>query len=86
MSTNPEQGARCAARTASDAALDTLKSRMPQMRRLFADLDRGYTPNFLDLMSALSEMVAFYTESDQKDEVLEMLKRKMSGKNCRICS
>ncbi|MBA7494526.1 hypothetical protein ES702_05102 [subsurface metagenome] len=86
MSTNQEQGARCAGQTASDAALDTLKSQMPELSRLFANLDAGYTPNILDMIAAISEMVAFYTKSDQIDEVLGLIEDKMSLNKCRFCS
>lgn len=75
-----------AAKSPDQAYLDTLASDMPEMSRLFAILDAGATPNFLDIIAAISEMVAFYTDHDQieADKVCELLKR--SGKKCRICS
>ena len=45
-----------------EATLDTLKSQMPALSRLFDALDAGSTPTFLDMMSAISEMVAFITK------------------------
>ncbi len=86
MSTNQAQEARCAGRTASDAAFDTLKSQMPELSRLFANLDAGSTPNILDMIAAISEMVAFYTESDQIPEADTPLDQKRSIKKCRFCS
>ena len=86
MSTYLKHEARQEARTPSDATLDTLKSRLPQMSALFRDLDAGYTPNFLDMMKALSEMVAFYTECDQIAEADAPLGERMSQNKCRFCS
>ena len=86
MSTNQEQEARCAGRTASDAALDTLKSQMPELSRLFANLDAGYTPNILDMIAAISEMVAFYTNHDQFGADGQTLDEIMSINKCRFCS
>jgi len=59
---------------------------MPQMTRLFEILDAGVTPNFLDIMSAMSEMVAFYTDHDQNSAAEKILREKMSQKKCRFCS
>ena len=81
-----EQLTPCTGQTRSDEYLNSLKSQMPQMQRLFELLDAGGGFNFLDVMSALGEMSLFITDSDQNDEVLELLELKMSGKKCRVCS
>jgi allophanate hydrolase subunit 1 len=75
----------CAAKSPVDETHSTLKSHLPEMTALFAALDAGYTPNFLDIMKAISEMVVFYTECDQIDVALEILQKKESQKNCRFC-
>jgi len=69
-----------------EAYLNTLAEQMPQMQRLFEILDAGVTPNFLDVMRGISEMVAFYTDHDQISEDLELLEEIMSQKKCRFCS
>lgn len=70
----------------SAEGVEHLKSRMPHLAALFANLEVGMTPSFLDMIAALSEMVAFYTDCDQFDEVLMLLEERMSGKKCRFCS
>lgn len=69
-----------------EAYLNTLKSHMPKLDELFGLLADGYTPNFEDILNAMSEMVAFYTDYDQTeaDELLEELK--MSQNKCRFCA
>jgi len=73
-------------RTPSDVYLNTLAEHMPQMTRLFQILDTGVTPNFLDVIAAISEMVAFHTDSDTFDSADKILREKMSGNKCRFCS
>ncbi len=85
MSTNLEQDVRCKALKQEDAPYATLKSQMPELSRLFANLDAGYTPNILDMIAAISEMVAFYTESDQIPEADTPLDQKRSIKICPFC-
>lgn len=45
-----------------------------------------YTPTFLDIISGISEMVAFHTDHDQISDDRFLLSEKMSGKKCRFCS
>jgi len=86
MTDTQERGAAVCGQTPGDEYLDTLAEQMPQMTRLFTALDAGATPNFLDIMAAISEMVAFYTDHDQIDEVDKILRERMSQKKCRFCS
>ncbi len=72
--------------TTGDEYLNTLAKQMPVMNRLFAALDANIAPNFLDVMSAISEMVAFYTNCDQKAASEFLIEEKMSQNNCRFCS
>ncbi len=74
------------ARSGGDEYIEALKKHMPALHRLFEILDAGATPNFLDIMAGISEMVAFYTECDQFDAASKLLEEKMSGKFCRFCS
>lgn len=69
-----------------EAYLNTLAEQMPQMTRIFEILDSGSTPNFLDIIGGISEMVAFYTDHDQNSAADKILSEKMSGKKCRFCS
>lgn len=62
-----------------------VKKHMPALGRLLDSLEAGETPNFLDIMAAISESVAFYTECDYKSEELVGLSEKMSENNCRFC-
>lgn len=86
MSNNQEHKTPVRGRTRDEAHLDTLRRKMPEMDKLFTALDAGVTPNFLDIIAAIGEMVAFYTDHDQISEDLEDLQKKMSQKNCRFCS
>lgn len=69
-----------------EAYLNTLAEQMPQTDRLFEMLGAGVTPNFLDIMSSISEIVAFDTDPDQISEDLDLLEENMSQKKCRFCS
>lgn len=86
MTDNQAHSSPLAGFNRGEAYLDTLAEDMPEMTRLFAILDSGVTPNFLDIMRGISEMVAFYTDHDQISEDLELLEEKMSQKKCRFCS
>lgn len=81
-----ESRAHSTGRTLCGQGQNTSKSDMPQMAALLDNLDRGITPNFLDFLSAISEMVAFYTECDQIDKVRKLTDQKMSVKKCLFCS
>lgn len=59
---------------------------MPALGRLLDNLDAGNTPTFLDIMAAISESVAFYTECDSNSECPVPDIYLMSGKYCRFCS
>ena len=74
------------AKSPSDEYLNTLSERLPQMRKLFEILGSGVTPDFLDIMRAISEMVAFYTDCDQISDFEEDGRKIMSQKKCRFCS
>lgn len=73
-------------RSPDEGYFDTLISNMPQMSDLFSKLSAGEHPDFFAVMSAISEMVAFYTECDSNcdDDLLWLLN--MSQKKCRFCS
>jgi len=60
-------------------------SHMPAVGRLLDALDAGETPNFLDVMSAISQEVAFYTECDHIESVECLRFSEMSGNKCRFC-
>ncbi len=86
MTDTQERGAAVCGQTPGDEYFDTLAEQMPQMTRLFTALGAGRTPNFLDVMAGISEMVAFYTDCDQNDAADKILEEKMSGIKCRFCS
>ena len=71
------------------SALDEYKTmvflHMPALWRLLDLLDAGREFNFLDIMAAISEMVAFYTEHDSLEGVESLRFSEMSGNNCRFC-
>lgn len=62
-----------------------VQARMPALANLLDALDAGRTPNFLDIMAGLSQMVAFYTDCDILDGDESMTFSQMSGKKCRFC-
>jgi len=60
-------------------------SHMPALGRLLDNLDAGNTPTFLDIMTAISEMVALYTECDSFSVGPLEKNIIMSVKYCRFC-
>lgn len=64
----------------------TLAEQPEALRALFEKLSLGETPNFLEMMEAISGLVAFSTDTDsiQEDHINQLLKR--SQKKCRFCS
>lgn len=75
----------CEGQTVSDEYKEWVKSRMPQMATLLDKLDAGMSPTFLDIMSGISDLVAFCTECDTKTGQLPEENFYMSGKYCRFC-
>lgn len=86
MSTIQEPRLRCKGQTVPNEYRKWVFSRMPQMGALLDKLDAAETPNFLDILMAISNIVAFTTEGDQKDNQLVEKNISMSGKYCRFCS
>lgn len=82
---NLERDTHCKGQTPSDEYLEALKSNMPHLSALFDNLSIGITPNFLDMMYVLEEIVAFSTKCDQFED--DPLKKNfgMSEKKCRFC-
>ncbi len=64
----------------------TLSEQPEALRPLFLQLQDGQTPNFLEMMRAISGLVAFSTDTDSFCEELSTGTRKRSGKKCRFCS
>ena len=60
-------------------------SHTPALGRLLDALDAGSTPTFLDIMAAISEMVAFHTECDTLESEQCLRFSGMSVKYCRFC-
>jgi len=85
MSTIKEPQSLQAGQTVSDEYRKRVKSGMPAMAALLDKLDSGVSPNFLDILAAISDLVAFYTECDLDlpDPVEKNIL--MSGKFCRFC-
>lgn len=75
-----------AGQTTPDATLNTLICRMPETHRLFEMLGRNEHPDFLTIMRAMSEFVAFYTDCDINDEPDWLINFNMSQKKCPFCS
>ena len=77
--------ARCEGRSALDEYRRGVFSKAPALGSLLDNLDAGSTPTFLDILAAISEMVAFYTECDylESEECVRFFN--MSGKKCQNC-
>lgn len=73
------------AQTDLDEYKTTIKTNAPALSSLLDALDAGETPNFLDVMAGLSQMVAFYTESDPNSAQQEGINICMSQNKCRFC-
>lgn len=71
--------------TVSDEYRRGVFEHMPAVGRLLDFLDAGTTPTFLDIMAAISEMVAFHTECDSLESEQCLRFSEMSGKYCRFC-
>lgn len=67
------------------ATLKTLSEKLPALAVLFDKLAHGEHPDFLVIMNAIAEMVAFYTECDSNGDDLPEKLFLMSQKNCRFC-
>lgn len=80
----PQRG--CKQQTACDEYRKWVFSQMPAVGRLLDQLDARESPTFLDIMAAISEMVAFTTEGDSLESVESLRFSVMSGKYCRFCS
>jgi len=72
-------------RSVSDEYRRWVFSHMPALGRLLDNLDAGNTPTFLDIMTAISEMVALYTECDSFSVGPLEKNIIMSLKYCRFC-
>lgn len=86
MSQNEKRGTGATAKSPSCPTPSTLQENMPHLDALFANLDRGVTPNFLDFMSGVSEMVAFHTDCDQSGADGQTPESERSQIKCRFCS
>lgn len=65
---------------------DTPGAKPEALRRLFKKMESGVQPDFLEIMGAISNMVAFYTDHDTstgEEQIEEFL---MSQNKCRFCS
>lgn len=52
---------------------------------LFKKMSRGEMPNFLELMAAISDLVAFSVECDSNPTTPPTGPKNMSQKKCRFC-
>lgn len=71
--------------THTEGYYETLNSQMPEMSRLFTDLGRGVTPDFLTFMAAVTEMVAIYVDRDLNPANDCEIILSMSQNKCRFC-
>lgn len=85
MTTIQKPHAACGGQTVSDEYRRWVFETMPQMGALLDKLDSGESPNFYDVMGAISNVVAFYMEGDSFKGVESMRFPEMSGKYCRFC-
>jgi len=73
------------AKTELDEYRRVVQSRMPAVAHLLDALDAGGEFNFLDIMAALSQIVAFHTECDQIESAESLRFPEMSQNKCRFC-
>lgn len=64
---------------------ETPPEHLRAMTSLFEKLSAGEHPDFLDVMAAISEMVAFWTDCDSNPVDLPENNFCMSEKKCRFC-
>lgn len=77
--------ASLAGRTEGGECYDTLAEQMPELDELFNKMSTGEMPNFLEVMSALSSLVAFNTDCDTNPIDRCSPLQKMSQNKCRFC-
>jgi len=68
-----------------EAQLNTLISNLPAVAALFDKLTHGEHPDFWAVMTAISEMVAFYTKDDSNCPHCQTWLENWSEKKCRNC-
>ena len=86
MNTKPCLTTRCELQSQLREYQTTLRSGAPALASLLDILEVGGTPNFLDVMSALSDLVAFYTDHDTNSNDQELNGLGRSEKKCLFCS
>ncbi len=65
---------------------ECLKRQLPFLSRLVENANTGMFPNCIELMSAISEIVAFNTKCDSSNNQLIADDMIMSQNSCRFCS
>jgi len=85
MSIIQEPHIRCKGKSPDDEYRSRVFHDTPALGRLLDSLDAGTTPTFLDIMTAISEMVAFHTNPDLLESDESVRFPEMSQKNCRFC-
>lgn len=68
-----------------DSYQSATPDKIDQLKRFFKKMDSGIQPDFLEVMTAISNMVAFYTDCDTPRELAEVEDFSMSQKKCRFC-
>ncbi len=74
-----------AAKNATCPMSDTPSEQPEALKRLFAKMTAGEHPDFLDVMAAISNMVAFYSDCDINSGEEQTEEFLMSQNNCRFC-
>lgn len=86
MSQNPRTRTPVCAIKQGDPYQTTPWDDMPQMQALFEKFSSAQDWSFLDVMAAISEMVAFYTDHDINPAGPRNQLQEMSQNKCRFCA
>jgi len=74
-----------AVKTNAGGMFDTMPDELDSLRRAFQKFNMGETLNFLEMMTVISEMVAFYTDCDSPADEVDLLLKNESLNKCRFC-
>lgn len=69
-----------------DVPAECIKRQTPLLDDLFNQLEAGMLPNCIELMGAISDLVAFHTKGEQESDGADCPTGNMSQNKCRFCS
>lgn len=72
-------------KTQPDLCQSATPDKLDELKRFFKKMESGVQPDFLEIMTAISNLVAFYTDCDSFAQSADCEEFFMSQKKCRFC-